>query len=229
MATTKPVRKPHEPEKVSISDRLAHPMAHYQVLLGATGLLLSLGVVMVASASSVYSYQMNNGNSWALATRQLIFAVLGVMSMIWFSQRRVETIRRIAPFFMVGVLILLVAVLFIGTATHGQKNWIEFGGPIRIQPSEFAKLAIVLWAAEILDRKYHVIDERRNLLVPLAPVCGIVLLLVIAEGDLGTAMVMMPIMASFLWFVGAPKQWFAWMAGVAFTGIIALSIAAPYR
>ena len=229
MATTKPVRKPHEPEKVSISDRLAHPMAHYQVLLGATGLLLSLGVVMVASASSVYSYQMNNGNSWALATRQLIFAVLGVMSMIWFSQRRVETIRRIAPFFMVGVLILLVAVLFIGTATHGQKNWIEFGGPIRIQPSEFAKLAIVLRAAEILDRKYHVIDERRNLLVPLAPVCGIVLLLVIAEGDLGTAMVMMPIMASFLWFVGAPKQWFAWMAGVAFTGIIALSIAAPYR
>ena len=229
MATTKPVRKPHEPEKVSISDRIAHPMAHYQVLLGATGLLLSLGVVMVASASSVYSYQMNNGNSWALATRQLIFAVLGVMSMIWFSQRRVETIRRIAPFFMVGVLILLVAVLFIGTATHGQKNWIEFGGPIRIQPSEFAKLAIVLWAAEILDRKYHVIDERRNLLVPLAPVCGIVLLLVIAEGDLGTAMVMMPIMASFLWFVGAPKQWFAWMAGVAFTGIIALSIAAPYR
>ena len=229
MTTTRPVRKPHEPEKVSISDRLAHPMAHYQVLLGATGLLLSLGVIMVASASSVYSYQMNNGNSWALATRQLIFAILGVISMLWFSQRRVETIRKIAPLFMVGVFILLVAVLFIGTATHGQKNWIEFGGPIRIQPSEFAKLGIVLWAADLLDRKYHLIDERRHLLMPLAPVCLVVLLLVVAEGDLGTAMVMMPIMASFLWFVGAPKQWFAWMTGVAVAGIIALSIAAPYR
>jgi cell division protein FtsW len=93
----------------------------------------------------------------------------------------------------------------------------------------FAKLAVVLWAADLLDRKYHIIDERRHLLMPLAPVCAVVLLLVIAEGDLGTAMVMMPIMASFLWFVGAPKQWFAWMAGVAVTGIVALSIAAPYR
>lgn len=229
MTTTRPVRKPHETEKVTLADRLAHPMAHYQVLLGATGLLLSLGVVMVASASSVYSYQVNNGNSWALATRQLIFAILGVGAMIWFSRRQVETIRKLAPWFMIAVFVLLVAVLFIGTATHGQKNWIEFGGPFRIQPSEFAKLAIVLWAADLLDRKYHIIDEQRHLLMPLVPVCGTVLVLIMAEGDLGTAMIMMPIMASFLWFVGAPKHWFTLLWGAAFAGIIALSIATPYR
>ena len=209
--------------------RLEHPMVHYQILLGATGFLLTLGVVMVASSSSVFSYQQNDGNSWALATRQLIFAALGVFLMMAVSKMHVDSIRRWANLFMVGVGILLVLVLIIGTARYGQKNWIELGGPFRIQPSEFAKLAVVLWGADVLDKKYHLLEQRNHLLVQLVPVCLTVLVLIMLQGDLGTAMVMMPIMASLLYFVGAPRKWFAAMAAAALAAIAALSIAAPYR
>lgn len=212
-----------------LAARLEHPMVHYQILLGATGFLLTLGVVMVASSSSVFSYQQNDGNSWALATRQLIFAALGVFLMMEVSKMHVDSIRRWANLFMVGVGILLVLVLIIGTARYGQKNWIELGGPFRIQPSEFAKLAVVLWGADVLDKKYHLLEQRNHLLVPLVPVCLTVLVLIMLQGDLGTAMVMMPIMASLLYFVGAPRKWFAAMAVAALAAIAALSIAAPYR
>ena len=227
MTATRPVKR-NSPNG-GLSARLEHPMVHYQILLGATGFLLALGIVMVASASSVFSYQQNNGNSWALATRQLIFAAIGVFLMMAVSKMHVDAIRRWAPLFMVGVGVLLVAVLLVGTAVHGQKNWIDFGGPFRIQPSEFAKLAIIMWGADILDRKYHLLEQRNHLLFPVLPDCVTVLLLVVLQGDLGTAMVMMPIMASLLYFVGAPRKWFLVMGAAGLAGIAALSIAAPYR
>ena len=227
MTTTRPVKR-NSPNG-GLSARLEHPMVHYQILLGATGFLLALGIVMVASSSSVFSYQQNNGNSWALATRQLIFAAIGVFLMITVSKMHVDSIRRWAPLFMVVVGALLVIVLLVGTAVHGQKNWIDFGGPFRIQPSEFAKLAIVMWGADILDKKYHLLEQRNHLVFPVLPVSAAVLLLVVMQGDLGTAMVMMPIMASLLYFVGAPRKWFMIMGAVGLAGIAALSIAAPYR
>lgn len=227
MTTTRPIKR-NSPNG-GLSARLEHPMVHYQILLGATGFLLALGIVMVASASSVFSYQQNNGNSWALATRQLIFAAIGVFLMITVSKMHVDSIRRWAPLFMVVVGALLVIVLLVGTAVHGQKNWIDFGGPFRIQPSEFAKLAIVMWGADILDKKYHLLEQRNHLLIPVLPVSLTVLLLVVLQGDLGTAMVMMPIMASLLYFVGAPRKWFMIMGAAGLAGIAALSIAAPYR
>lgn len=227
MTATKPVKQ--NKSEGGFAARLEHPMLNFHILLGATGFLLSLGIVMVASASSVFSYQQNNGNSWALATRQLIFAIIGVMLMIAVSKMHVDAIRRWAPLFMAIVGILLVVVLVVGTAVHGQKNWIDFGGPFRIQPSEFAKLAIVMWGADMLDRKYHLLEQRQHLLMPVLPVTFIVLVLVVLQGDLGTAMVMMPIMASLLYFVGAPRKWFLVMGGVGLAAIAALSIAAPYR
>jgi cell division protein FtsW len=227
MTATKPVKQKNSGG--GLAARLDHPMLNFHILLGATGFLLSLGIVMVASASSVFSYQQNNGNSWALATRQLIFAIIGVVLMIAVSKMHVDAIRRWAPLFMVVVGILLVVVLLVGTAVHGQKNWIDFGGPFRIQPSEFAKLAIVMWGADMLDRKYHLLEQRNHLLMPVLPVSAAVLGLVILQGDLGTAMVMMPIMASLLYFVGAPRKWFLLMGGAGLAAIAALSIAAPYR
>lgn len=227
MTTTKPVTQ--EKTEGGILARLEHPMLNYQLLFGATSLLLILGVVMVASASSVFSYQQNDGNPWALATRQLAFAVIGAFLMIAVSKMHVDSIRRWSPLFMVLIGILLVVVLLVGTAVHGQKNWIDFGGPIRIQPSEFAKLAIVMWGADILDRKYHLLEQQKHLVMPVLPVSAGVVVLVVLQGDLGTAMVMSPIVASLLYFVGAPRKWFIGMGALGLTAIAALSIAAPYR
>jgi cell division protein FtsW len=227
MTTTRPVKQ-NSPNG-GLSARLEHPMVHYQILLGATGLLLALGLVMVASSSSVFSYQQNNGNSWALASRQLIFAAIGVFLMMAVSKMHVDSIRRWAPLFMVVIGALLVVVLLIGTAVHGQKNWIDLGGPFRIQPSEYAKLAIVMWGADVLDRKYHLLEQRNHLLFPVLPVSLAALLLVLLQRDLGTAMVIMPILASLFYFVGAPRKWFMLMGAAGLGLIAALTIAAPYR
>jgi len=227
MTTTRPVKR--NIPNGGLSARLEHPMVHYQILFGATALLLALGIVMVASSSSVFSYQQNSGNSWALATRQLFFAAIGVFLMITVSKMHVDSIRRWAPLFMVVVGALLVTVLVIGTAVHGQKNWIDLGGPFRIQPSEYAKLAIVMWGADVLDKKYHLLEQRNHLLFPVLPVSLAVLLLVLLQRDLGTAMVIMPILASLLYFVGAPRKWFTLMGAAGLALIAALTIAAPYR
>ncbi len=94
------------------------------------------------------------------------------------------------------VLLVLVLVPGIGVEVNGNRNWIDFGGPFRLQPAEAAKLALVLWGAEVLVRKRDRLDQWRELLVPLLPVGAVVLALVLSGGDLGTAVVLMAITAA---------------------------------
>lgn len=211
-----------------LTDHLDHPYAHYNLLLGATVILLTFGIVMVASASSVVSYQ-NSGNSWALVQRQILFAVLGVALMYQISRTPIMTVRRLTPLFAGGVMILLVLVLLIGTARHGQKNWIELPAGMRIQPSEFAKLAIVLFGADMLERKSHLLRYTRELMFPVGVAFLIALVLVVLEGDVGTAIVMVPIMLASFYLVGVPMKLFGAIFGAGLAAIAVLTAIAPYR
>jgi cell division protein FtsW len=141
----------------------------------------------------------------------------------------ISRIRALTPIFMAGCVVALGAVLVIGSSVNGQRNWIDFGGPFRLQPSEFAKLGVILWGARVLSNKYHLIEQTLELTVPLIPMYGLVLALILAEGDLGTAMVMTPIMAAPLWLVGAPKKWFKWGGIVGLLAIAGFTLAHPYR
>ncbi len=221
--------KPADDKRKTIGEHLDHPMAHYNLLLGATLILLIGGLVMVASASSVYSYQINDGNSWALAMRQAIFAMVGLAIMFTIPRVPLATVRRYILPFAAIVLVLLVAVLIIGTARHGQRNWIEFGGPFRIQPSEFAKLAVVLFGADMLERKSHLLNNRYELMRPVGFFFIVVMILILLEGDLGTAIVMAPIMVSAFYVIGAPMRLFVALGGIGLAGIAALTVVAPYR
>ena len=211
----------------TISEKLEHPMVMYQVLVGATGFLLASGVVMVASASSIFSY-LNSGNQWAIVQKQALFAVLGLVVLFWASRVNINLLRRGSWAFLIGVVGLLGLVLIIGTSVYGQKNWIAFG-PFRLQPSEFAKLALIIWSADLFARRDGSLHIRSRMLSPYAFVCLTILGLVLLEGDLGTAMVMMPIAAGMLFFVGAPRRWFLYMFLTAIGGIAVLSIVEPYR
>lgn len=213
---------------MTIQERLAHPMANYVILLGSTLLLLSLGLVMVTSASSVFSYELT-GSSYSLALRQLMFGALGLALMWHVSNMRVVVMRRWVYPIMLFALSTLVLVLIIGSSVNGQKNWIELFGPFRFQPSEFAKLAVVIFAADLLARKYDKLDEVRHLMIPLVPLYAVILLLILIEGDLGTAMVITPIMMAGLYFVGAPAKWFGAVFALGICGIALLTYAAPYR
>mgnify|MGYP006268952815 CR=1 FL=1 len=218
----------HPKKPMTLQERFAHPMANYYILFGATLLLLTLGLVMVTSASSVFSYELT-GSSYSLALRQLLFGLIGICLMWYVSNMRVEVMRRWVYPIMIFALATLVLVLIIGSSVNGQKNWIELFGPFRFQPSEFAKLAVVVFAADLLARKYHKLHESRHLLIPLVPLYALILLLILIEGDLGTAMVITPIMMAGLYFAGAPAKWFATVFALGICGIAALTFVAPYR
>lgn len=205
-----------------------HPLTNYHVLLGATVLLLVLGLAMVLSASTVVSYR-TLGSPYTLFLRQLLFAAVGVVLMVLASRLPVAFYRRMAYPVLFFALALLVAVLFLGVSVGGQRNWIELGGPFRLQPSEFAKLALVLWCADLMARKTPLLHRWRHLLVPLLPVSLLVLGLVLAEGDVGNVLVMIPMVAVVLLVVGAPARLFA-IGGVLVAGFVAVaSMAKGYR
>lgn len=207
---------------------LSSPLATYHVLLGATALLLALGLVMVLSASSVESYKLY-GSSFVLAQRQLMFAVGGVALMLVVSRIPVRSVRRAAWLGLAVALLLLVVVLVIGVSVAGQRNWIALGGPFRFQPSEFAKLALVVWGADLLARKRPLLGDPRHLLIPLLPIGGLVVLLVLLEKDLGTVLILLPIIAGLLFAAGAGFWVFGLLGAAAVAGIAVLSMGASYR
>jgi cell division protein FtsW len=222
-------RRPHLPElrRRTLLDR---PLTSYLLVLGSAMALLGLGLPMVLSASSVTSYA-TTGSSFTLVERQLLWAAIGVPAMLIASRLSVRTWRRLAVPAMALALLLLVLVLVpgIGVEVNGNRNWIDVGGPFRLQPAEAAKLALVLWGAEVLVRKRNRLEEWRELLVPLLPVTAVILALVLGGGDLGTAVVLMAIAAALLFVAGAPLRVFAMLGLVAASLVTYLSISAPHR
>src|SRR5437879_6766928 len=104
----------------------------------------------------------------------------------------------------------LVQVPGIGENVNGNTNWISVGGPFQLQPSEFGKLALVLWGADLLARKNdkNLLVQWKHLLVPLVPVAVLLVGLIMLGGDMGTTMVMTAILFGMLWLAGAPTRLF---------------------
>jgi cell division protein FtsW len=228
--TTPPTTPATGLRTVSPRSLLAHPRADYYLILGSTLMLLILGLVMVLSASSVIAYQ-NSGNAYSYFARQATWAGVGLVLLFVAARSPIAWWRRTAYLLLFVVFALLVAVLIpgVGTAVNGQRNWIDIGGPFRLQPSETAKLVLVVWGAAVLATKGRLIREPMHLAVPLLPVAAGILALVLAGGDLGTALVLAAIVTGLWWVVGAPMRVFVAIAAVGLAGIAALSVAAPYR
>ena len=205
-----------------------HPLSNIYLITGATLLLLALGLIMVLSASSIESYRVF-GSTYTVALRQLLFAVMGVVGMFVSARASVQFWRGIAWWLLISALVLLVLVLLIGVEVAGQRNWIEIFGPFRLQPSEIAKLALVIWGADLLARKERSLHTWSHLLVPLLPVAGLMMLLILLEGDYGNTFMLLAITVGMLFAAGAPLRLFAVIAGVGLAGTWLLTIAAPYR
>ncbi len=208
--------------------RSEHPLATYHVILGATLLLLVLGVAMVLSASTVESYRVF-GSAYTLWLRQVMFAGVGLVLMVAASRFPVHVWRKLAYPMLVFAFSTLMLVLVVGHSVAGQRNWVELGGPFRFQPSEFAKLALVLWGADLLARKQGVLDQWKHLLVPLVPVAAFMIGLVLLEGDVGTALILVPMVAAILYVNGAPARLFVAGTAVVLVGVALLSVGHTYR
>ncbi len=222
---------PDGPARTSLRHRLDdHPMAPYYLIFGASMLLLATGLMMVLSASSIESYDIH-GSAFTLFSRQAAFAVAGLAAMALISRLSVGTLKRIAPWFLILSVVLLVVVFIpgVGAGVHGQRNWIRLVGPFRLQPSEFAKLALILWAALIFSRRDGVLHRWRELLRPFLPVAALLIALVLAEGDLGTSIILSVIVAGLLFVVGTPLRVFGVLGSFGLAGIAAMSMTASYR
>ncbi len=205
-----------------------HPLSAYYLLMGSALLLLLLGLIMVMSASSIESVRVF-GSPYTLAQRQAFFALLGVIAMFLAARTSVQFWRAFAWPLLLAAFGFLIAVLVIGVEVAGQRNWIEIFGPFRFQPSEIAKLALVVWGAEVLSRRSRRLDTWRGLLIPILPVAAVMMVLVLAEGDFGNTVMLGAILTGILFAAGAPLRVFAGFAAVGAVAVWVLSLAAPYR
>jgi cell division protein FtsW len=186
---------------------LDRPLTSYHLVLGSVALLLIVGVMMVLSASSVNAY-LTVGDSYFYVKRQLIFLGVGLLGVFVIMRLPPSTLRLLSWFGVALAAILLILTYTpLGISVNGNRNWLFLGSSLfSIQPAEFAKLAMIVWGADLLARKYRLLDQPKHLLVPFLPVSAVLILLVLFQGDAGTAVVMAVIAASMLWVVGAPLR-----------------------
>jgi cell division protein FtsW len=211
---------------------LARPLASYYLLIASAGLLLVVGLVMVFSATSVEAY-VTNGNAFTSIEKQAISACVGLLA-FWICQRLpVRTYRALArpglitAFVLVGtldVLALLAQLEVLSNPRFGpvraDELWL-YVGPIQVQPSELAKIALALWVADVLVRKGHRAGSWPDLSRPLFPVAGLLFLLV-GYNDLGTMICLVALFVGMLWAAGVRMRVFVGMSAAALLGIIAL-------
>ncbi|MGW0733360.1 putative lipid II flippase FtsW [Streptomyces sp. NPDC002851] len=194
------------------------PLTAYYVIFGSSLLLTVLGLVMVYSASMIQALQLDLVASYFFR-KQFVAAVLGAILLLVAMRMPVKLHRALAYPILAGSLFLMVLVQVpgIGHAVNGNQNWIYLGGPFQLQPSEFGKLALVLWGADLLARKQdkRLLTQWKHMLVPLVPVTFMLLGLIMLGGDMGTAIILAAILFGLLWLAGAPTRLFAGVLSVA--------------
>lgn len=184
-------------------------MTTYYLLLSATAMLVVIGLVMVLSASSVTSYSINK-SSYTVFLSQLQAAVVGVIGAFVATRIRLVTWKRVSVPLLLAALLLqaLVFVPGLGVSVNGNRNWIQIAGQ-QIQPSEFAKVALVLFGATVLTKKRRKLGELMHATVPLVfPAGALLLLLVLGGKDLGTGLVLLAIIGGLLFAAGVPARMF---------------------
>ncbi|WP_018500056.1 putative lipid II flippase FtsW [Parafrankia discariae] len=208
---------------------LDRPLASYYLLLSSAGLLLLLGLVMVLSASGPRSFQ-DFGSAYTLFLRQATWAGIGVPLLLVASRLPIRVFRA-AAYPLLGVtVLLLMAVLVpgIGHVENGSRQWIPLG-PYTLQPSEFAKITLVLWCSDVLVRKRRLLVNWKHLIIPVVPGFLFIDLLLMLEPDLGGSICVTVVPLAVLWVIGTPLRIYAGLLGGMVGAASVLAISAPYR
>jgi cell division protein FtsW len=215
----------------ALGELIARPLTPYYLIAGITALLLGLGLVMVLSTGSIRD--LTNGESpYSDFIKQLIGVVVGI-PLTWAAARCSPRLLRasVYPLLVVSLLGLgLTLIHGVAQSANGASRWIQIG-PVQFQPSELAKLALVLWGADLLARKEKLglLADWRHMLVPLMPVTGVLAMLVMAGDDLGTTFIIVIILLALLWVGGAPGRMFTLMLILMGLMLLLLMVTSPYR
>jgi cell division protein FtsW len=209
--------------------RAANPPIEYSLLLTATLCLLAFGAVMVFSASSTTSVLGASGDGAEYLKRTLLFGGVGLLAMRFLSIRGLGAARQLTPALLCISFLLLVVVLLpgVGLEANGAQRWLG-AGPIQLQPSELAKLALILYGAHLIASRPTTVRDVRSML-PYLIVVGLACGLIVIEPDLGSALVAGFAVAALLIAGGSRLRHLVLIAAaLAIVVVIAIAIE-PYR
>ena len=210
---------------------LDRPLTSYYLIVGITALLLGLGLVMVLSTSSVQD--LSEGlPAYSDFKKQLLGAAIG-LPVLYIAARSSPRVFRTAAYPLLGASVIglgLTLIPGVAVSQNGAARWIQLG-PFPAHPSELAKIALVLWGADLLARKERLrqLEDWRHLLVPLLPGVGLLSMLVMAGDDLGTTFVLLVIFITLLWVIGTPGRVFAGMMALMCLVLLLLAVTSEYR
>lgn len=178
------------------------------VMLLITTLGLAIfGCIMVLSASSVT--MISQGQSpFSQVSSQVMFLVLGVIAMAGITRIPVGVYHKkfVVNAMLIAALVMQLAVVVVGVEVNGNRNWLKFPGGVQIQPSEFSKLAIIMWLAWVYSRHGDISRSIWRTLFPSIYAVGALVLLIMLGGDMGTAMVYGFIFVGMMWLAGASRS-----------------------
>jgi cell division protein FtsW len=194
------------------ASRPQQPLEH-RLLLTATFCLLAGGAVMVYSASSARTLLEGEGDGTAYLIKYVAYGAVGVLAMHVLARRGLSVVRRATPWLLLAAFAMLLLVLIpgIGVEVNGARRWLG-AGPLRFQPSEVMKLALVLHTVNVIASKPKLATELRFLVPPVLAVGGLAVLMVAGQPDLGTALVICFTMAALLFAAGVPIRQLAFVA-----------------
>jgi cell division protein FtsW len=194
--------------KTKFGSWLSRPMTSFHLIVALTALLISLGLIMVLSASGVYSYD-SDGSPWAVFAKQVLWTVIGLFAFYVALRMPISLMRRLAfpGFALTVVLLVLVLIPGIGKVANGSRGWFVVSG-FSMQPSELAKIAFAIWGAHLLATRRLERASLKEMLVPLVPGAVIALALILAQPDLGQSVSLGIILLGLLWYAGLPLRVF---------------------
>lgn len=199
------------------------------LLFIAVVIIGTFGIVMIFSASSIWAeYKFHD--PYKFIKSQSVFFFVGILLCLFLSKIPPDFWLKHANKIILGCFILLVLVLIpgIGTIRNGSRSWFGIGG-LGIQPSEFAKIGLIIFVAKYLSQNRKELRSIKKGVLPILLVIGVFFLLIMLEPDFGTAMVIVLTLVSLIFISGVKISFFVKIGLFGLLGIVALIIIAPYR
>jgi cell division protein FtsW len=200
------------------------------LLYAATLFLLAIGAVMVYSASSATSLLRGSGDPSFYLKRYVIFGLLGLIVLRVMSKQGLKLAKTFTPLLLVAGFGLTAAVKLpgIGVNVNGASRWLA-AGPVQFQPSELLKLALILYAAQLLAARPKSVQTIKGIVRPLLIVVGAACMLLMTQPDMGTTMVLCFAIGALLIAAGVPKENLLKIIGVLAVLALLFAIVEPYR
>ena len=205
------------------------PKKYDKLLLIAVILICIFGIIMIYSASSIWAeYKYNDPFKFVKA--QSIFFIIGLLFIFILSKFNIDILYKKANLILLICFILLVLVLIpgIGTIRNGSRSWFGIGS-LGIQPSEFAKIGLIIFVAKYLANNQKNVKDIKKGVLPILLIIGIFFALIMLEPDFGTAMVIVLTLIVMIFISGVKLSFFIKIGILGLLGIVGLIIVAPYR